>query len=242
MLGHAAGVVVEQPEVLQVLAGVRVLPEQEAGAQAIGVGVEQPEVLQVLAGVKVLLEQEAGAQAIEVGVEQLAVAALHVPAGVKMLPEHEAAPQDMGVGVGQTSDDALHVAAGTKDAPMHIAPAQTVPVFFAHKPPDAHKPVLPQFMPVAAGQRESVLPAVLAVHMPSDPERLQAMQAPVHAVLQHTPSTQLAAPLTQSALVLHMAPWACFVPQTCVTVLQVTPAQSVSVSQVVRHCVAFRHL
>jgi hypothetical protein len=64
----------------------------------------------------------------------------------------------------------------------------------------------------------------------------------VQAVLQHTPSTQLAAPLTQSALLLHMAPWACLVPHTCVTVLQVTPAQSLSVSQVVRHWVAFRHL
>ena len=64
----------------------------------------------------------------------------------------------------------------------------------------------------------------------------------MHAVLQHTPSTQFCAVATQSAATLHICPCACFVPHLCVTVSQVTPTQSLSVLQLDPHWVAFRHL
>jgi hypothetical protein len=179
---------------------------------------------------------------------QVAVMLLQVPAVVCMkdipLPVQEAAPQEAGVGVGQVSVP-LQVAAGITDVKsVEQAALRHVCVLphFAHTPPAAHAPVLPQFMPLAAGHVPSTFPAASAVHVPIEPARLQAWQVPEQALLQHTPSTQLAAVETQSAALLHMAPCACFVPHTWVTVLQVTPAQSPSLSQVVRHWVAFRHL
>lgn len=173
--------------------------------------------------------------------------ALQVPAVVCMndmpLPEHEAAPHETGVGVGQVSVP-LQVAAGTMDEPMHVATLQVVVLpFLAQAPPAAHAPVLPHVFAAAAGHSGSTVPVVTDVQVPVEPDRLQAWQAPVQALLQQTPSTQFAAVLTQSDEVLHMAPMACFVPHTCVTVLQGVPvAQSLSVSHVVRHWVAFKHL
>jgi len=175
--------------------------------------------------------------------------ALHVPAVVceklAPLPEHIAAAHGTDVGVGQVSAP-LQKAAGIEDmtSALHMAAAHIL-VFphLAHAPPEAHRPVLPQFVPVAAGHRASEVPEVTLVHVPVEPLRLQAWQAPAQAELQHTPSTQFAAVLMQSADVLHMAPCACFVPQTCVTVLQGFPlAQSLAVLQLVRHWVASRHL
>jgi hypothetical protein len=48
------------------------------------------------------------------------------------------------------------------------------------------------------GPQEGVpaLPATIGLHVPTIPVRLHASKAPLHAVLQHTPSTQL--PLTHS--------------------------------------------
>lgn len=173
--------------------------------------------------------------------------ALHVPAVVCEndipLPEQEAAPQETGAGVGQVSVP-LHVEAGTMEAPMHVAALHWVVLpFLAQAPPDAHAPVLPHIPAAAAGHNGSTVPAVTEVQLPIDPARLQAWQAPEQALLQHTPSTQFAAVDTQSVEVLHIAPCACWVPHTCMTVLQTTPvAQSALVLQLVRHWVASRHL
>jgi len=164
-----------------------------------------------------------------------------------MLPEHEAGSviaQETAVCAGQVLSVPLQKEAGTAlEVPMHMAPLHIVSLpLFLQTPPDAHDPVLPQLPAAAAGHSGSTVPDVTEVHVPGDPIRLQAWQAPEQAVLQHTPSTQLAAVDTQSAALLHIPPCGCLVPHTCVTVLHVTPAQSLSVSQLVRHCVAFRHL
>ena len=47
-------------------------------------------------------------------------------------------------------------------------------------------------------------PEATGLHVPTLPSRLQASQAPPHAVLQHTPSTQL--PLPHWLAALHTAP------------------------------------
>jgi hypothetical protein len=52
----------------------------------------------------------------------------------------------------------------------------------------------------------------------------------------------LGAVAPQSDAIRHDAPGACLFPHICVNVLQGTPTQSVSTVQLVRHCVALRHL
>ncbi len=56
------------------------------------------------------------------------------------------------------------------------------------------------------GPQEGVpaLPATIGLHVPTIPVRLHASQAPLHAVLQQTPSTQL--PLPHWLAALHTAP------------------------------------
>lgn len=149
----------------------------------------------------------------------------------------------MALWVGQLSVPLQKAARITLDEPIHIAPLHIVELpLLAHTPPGAQLPVFPQVPAGAAGQVPSTVPEVTDVQVPAEPIRLHDWQVPEQALLQQTPSTQFAAVETQSAALLHIAPCGCLVPQTCVTVLQVTPAQSLSVSQEVRHCVAFRHL
>ena len=140
----------------------------------------------------------------------------------------------------------MHLAAAMDDRPSveQAAPRQVVSVErLAHVPPLAQDPVFPHAPVAAGGQLDvSVVPAASAVHVPGDVLTLQAWQAVSHAVSQHTPSTQLAAVLTQSVATLHMAPFACCVPHLWVTVLQRTLTQSLSALQVVPHWVALRHL
>jgi len=161
----------------------------------------------------VLPVQEAIGHVTGVVVEQVAVAALHVPAGVKTLPAHEAVPHDMVAAIGQLSVPLQKEARTTLEEPMHIAPLHMVVLpFLAQTPPEAQAPVLPQLPAGAAVHIASMVPAVTDVQVPAEPNRVQDWQAPEQALLQQTPSTQLAAVDTQSAALLHIAPWACFVP------------------------------
>jgi len=53
-----------------------------------------------------------------------------------------------------------------------------------------------------------VVPAATGLHVPTLPATLQESQAPVHAVLQHTPSTQL--PLPHWLFAVQVTPGVCF--------------------------------
>jgi hypothetical protein len=55
---------------------------------------------------------------------------------------------------------------------------------------------------------EPVLPDATGLQVPTLPATLQASQEPPHAVLQHTPSTQL--PLPHWLEAEHVAPLVCF--------------------------------
>jgi hypothetical protein len=72
------------------------------------------------------------------------------------------------------------------------------PFFARHAPAPSHTllPVQPPFA--------SVWPLGTKLHAPSLPERLHAWQVPLHAVLQHTPSTQL--PPKHWLPAVHVAP------------------------------------
>jgi hypothetical protein len=168
-------------------------------------------------------------------------APLHVPAVVIMkvgaVPVQEGAAQETAAGaVGQVSVPLQVVTATDEALVAQEAARQTVSEpRFAQTPPAAQEPVLPQVIAAAAGQSVSDVPTATPVQVPAEPVRLQAMQAPVQAVLQQTPSAQFGAVLSQSEVMLHIAPGACFVPHFFVTVLQVVPTQSVSALQVVPH-------
>jgi hypothetical protein len=74
----------------------------------------------------------------------------------------------------------------------------------AHAPPLAHSPVFPQGG--AAVQAMSAAPTARLVHAPTVPGKLQDLQAPPQALLQHTPSMQF--PVAQSLPAAHTAPFA----------------------------------
>jgi ribonuclease E len=145
------------------------------------------------------------------------LAAVQVPPvaffGVQVVPEQKSpamqsvsAPQVVLQAVApQTSGVQLVVvAAGQLPAPSQLAAATATPLAqlaarhdvvagaLAQAPPAAQAPVLPHGG--AATQRASAVPAVAAAQVPLAPPVLaaeQAVQAPVQAVLQQNPSTQL---------------------------------------------------
>ena len=75
-----------------------------------------------------------------------------------------------------------------------------------HEPKPSHKPVLPQVLRSLALQASSDQPAGMKVQRPTDPVWLHDTQAPLHATLQHTLSTQK--PEAQSSPVEQTAPLA----------------------------------
>jgi hypothetical protein len=59
-----------------------------------------------------------------------------------------------------------------------------------HEPKPSHKPVLPQVLGSLCLQSASDKPAGTKEHRPTDPVCVHDTQEPLHATLQHTPSTQ----------------------------------------------------
>jgi hypothetical protein len=118
-------------------------------------------------------------------------------AGTKLSAGHAAPPP------GQVS--------ATSHAPAYAR--HTVPAAYIwHAPAPSHMPLFPQLAAPASLQSLSgSVPVVTGAQVPSVPPVFaaeHAMQVPVHAVLQQTPSTQL--PFVHSALAEHVAPSACF--------------------------------
>jgi hypothetical protein len=85
----------------------------------------------------------------------------------------------------------------SQQTPSAQAPVeQSAPVRQATPSPERQDPFPSQAFPSASQVPESCTPAGTGWHSPSCPESAQLWQAPVHAVAQQTPSTQM--PLTQS--------------------------------------------
>jgi len=121
------------------------------------------------------------------------------------------------------------VALGVKVSPMHVwaGPQVLLVLACAHMPPAPHWPVFPQTFPGDVAQSGSA-PDDTGAHVPTEPIRLQAWQAPLQVVLQHTPSAQLR-PLPQAPPVAGQACPAIHPVHWCVVVLQPAPfAQSAS--------------
>jgi hypothetical protein len=119
----------------------------------------------------------------------------------------------------------------------HFSAPHTVPVGYLWQPP---APSQRLFVPQLAAPwsvhtlRLSTVPADSGVQVPFADVSAQLRQAPVQAVLQQTPSTQL--PEAQSVGLVHAAPFVCG-PQLLLT--QAMPgAQSAFVVQVVLHAPA----
>jgi hypothetical protein len=79
-----------------------------------------------------------------------------------------------------------------------------------HEPKPSQRPVFPQVVRSLAWHARSGKPTGMNVQWPTDPVWLHDTQEPVHATLQHTPSTQK--PEVHSALAAQGLPLA-FVPQ-----------------------------
>jgi hypothetical protein len=113
---------------------------------------------------------------------------------------------------------------------VHDSGAQTVPILYFWQPPaPSHLPFVEQAAGVMSWQtpRGSALPAAIAVHFPGVEASAQLRQAPVHAMSQHTPSTQWVE--THSVPAPHGWPF-CFGPHVPLT--QAWPgSQSASVTQ-----------
>lgn len=181
-----------------------------------------------------------------VGIGVVQVPPVQVLAGVNTSPAavttHDAAGQAMLAGTAQTPMP-LQNPAGILERPsvLHVATAQDVSEpTLAHAPPAAQYPVYVMQVGVAGvvgHSSGSAVPALTAEQVPSWPLLLQAMQVPVQAELQQTPSTQF--PDRQSVPTMHAKPSPSFSPHWLVFRLQVTPTQSLSPVHVVAHCHGF---
>jgi hypothetical protein len=113
---------------------------------------------------------------------------------VWLVRSHWKVPHDLFDGVTQAPLPSQLEAGVTDEVPDgQLAALQFCPLGQnAHAPP-LHIPVVPQVGDLLAAQMfcGSGLPSGTAVQMPGDPVRLHAMQAPLHAVLQHTPWAQI---------------------------------------------------
>ena len=86
------------------------------------------------------------------------------------------------------------------------AAVQAMPGFFLHNPLASQV-----FAPVQVLASSALF---TAEHVPPVPTKLQARQAPVHEVLQQTPSTQNPPPAHSPASPEHACPWASWAWQT----------------------------
>jgi hypothetical protein len=119
--------------------------------------------------------------------------------------EHRYAPQLPVVAVAQVPRPSQNEV-GVNEVPLHVAAAHTVDV-----PGAAPQLVRDESshlawqapVPLQAGRVPRGGPESTGVQVPSLPETLQASHWPVHALLQHTPSTQW--PLPHSASAAHVA-------------------------------------
>ena len=104
----------------------------------------------------------------------------------------------------------LHMDAAVAVAPVHAAATQTVLApQLRHAPPPSQTPSLPHVdCAVAEHMPRGLVPLPAGVHVPMLPTCAQVLQAPVQAVLQHTPSTQL--PLAHTLPVVHAVPFVSF--------------------------------
>lgn len=83
----------------------------------------------------------------------------------------------------------LHVDGGRRvEAVGHAAPMHCVPAAWKAQLPFEHWPVVPQVLAAVAGQRPpGSAPELTFEQLPTDPARLQDLQAAVQAALQQTP-------------------------------------------------------
>lgn len=90
--------------------------------------------------------------------------------------------------------EALQVDGPVYTSAVQVSAAQTVvPAGYLRQPPaPSHLPSVPQVeAPISRHiVRGSAAPATDIVHLPTEPASAQLRHAPVHAVLQQTPSTQ----------------------------------------------------
>jgi hypothetical protein len=103
----------------------------------------------------------------------------------------------------------LQVAAVVRDAPtQEMVALQAVLLPQSSQEPPEHLPSVRQVAWPVVGQAASAVPSTTGPQVPSVPDALsaaeQAWQAPLHCVVQHTPSVQN--PLVQSPPAAHMAP------------------------------------
>jgi hypothetical protein len=101
-------------------------------------------------------------------------------------------PQEALAGVAQAPAPSQVEAGMSWDGEAHSAGLQLSPLAKRAQAPPWQDPVAPQVdcrvamhSPCGSG-----VPSATALHKPTDPDRLQALQAPLHALLQHTPWAQ----------------------------------------------------
>jgi hypothetical protein len=146
---------------------------------------------------------------------------------------HTKVPQDRSAGVAHVPCPSQAEAGVSEEVLEHTACLQASPLAKYAQAPPTHAPVVPQLdckvawhSSCGSGDRSATV-----AHRPSVEGRLQALQASVHARLQHTPWAQF--PDWHSPPVLHSAPFG-FFPHEPAT--QKFPAtQSVSLVQPAEH-------
>jgi hypothetical protein len=126
--------------------------------------------------------------------------------------------------------DALHVDGPVYTSDTQASGAHTVVLaaYLRQPPVPSHLPSVPHVAAVMSVQvsRGSAAPNAAMVHLPMAPASAQLRHAPVHAVLQQTPSTQCW--FWQSVLAAHFCP-SSFGPQLPVATMHEFPsAQSAS--------------
>src|SRR5262245_33333864 len=132
-----------------------------------------------------------------------------------LLPEQvvrQSPPAPHTKGAQGREDPAMHVPtpsqvdASRRVEPVQLPAAQTVPwAYLRQAPAPSHMPSLPQLVaPSSAQSLAGSVPAGTGEQVPNLPAMLQAWQAPVQAVSQQTPSTQM--PLAHSPGAVQSAP------------------------------------
>lgn len=117
---------------------------------------------------------------------------------------------------------------------QEAAAPQLVPAeVLAQAPLPAQRPVWPQGIPETTAHMASAVPSGTIVQVPLVLVRLHAMQVPVQALLQQTPSAQK--PDVQSVFAMQIMPLANVLPHRLFWVLHVAPAQSAFEAQLVAH-------
>jgi hypothetical protein len=111
-------------------------------------------------------------------------------------------------------------------APLHVPLPQVVPCTYLRQAPcPSHVPSSPHVATSLAGQvvaARGLMPSGTNEQVPIAPGTLHALQVSVHAVSQHTPSTQKAD--WQSALHPHAAPLVTWAPPTHFVITSAEPS------------------